>query len=535
MKSVMTPQQYFNHVAKPDIQRSTFDRSHGYKTTFSSGQLIPIFLDEALPVDTFNLRTAVFARLATPLKPIMDNIQLDVHYFSVPLRLVWDNFKKFMGEQEPLTFTAYTVPTMTSTAVTGYTEASLFDYMGIPTEIPGLEHSALFTRCYNLIWNEWYRDENLQNSAVVDTDDGPDTPADYIVRPRGLRKDYFASALPFLQKGTAVSIPLAASAPVFGNGKSLGLTNSVNTGGLLNTASFPEVRTGMYNVNIGTAAAGVTFAGGALGVVTSGVSGLVADLSAAVQPTINELRQSFQIQKMLEKDARGGTRYTEKIRAHFGVISPDARLQRPEFLGGTTANVNINPVAQTSEAGTTPQANLAATGTVASSGSGFVKSFTEHEIIIGLASVRADQTYQQGLNRMWSRSTIYDFYWPTLAHLGEQAILNKEIYAKGTANPTQDAAVFGYQERYAEYRYKPSIVTGAFRSNANSGSLDSWHLAYDFAALPALNSTFISLPPQIGRVIAVPSAPEFLMDCYFNLKTARPMPTFATPGLIDHF
>lgn len=529
----MTPQQVFNNVAKPDIQRSTFNRSHGVKTTFNSGQCIPIFVDEALPGDTFKLSTSVFARLSTPLKPIMDNIQMDLHYFSVPMRLLWTNFKAFMGEQEPLTYTAYTIPTMTSTASTGYLEASIYDFMGLPTKIPGYVHSAMFNRAYNKIWNEWYRDENLQPTAYCPTDDGPDTPASYIVQKRGLRKDYFASALPFLQKGTAITIPLGTSAPITTTNADIHFAKSSFSGAGFNTIPFTVGGTD------GAAIFSSTTSGNNPGNLRFGdQTGLQTDLSLATASTINQLRQSFQIQKMLEKDARGGTRYTEKIRAHFGVTSPDARQQRPEFLGGSTSHVNINPIAQNSATGatgtTTVQGNLAATGTLATSGSGFVKSFTEHEIIIGIASVRADQTYQEGLNRMWSRSTIYDFYWPTLAHLGEQSILNKEIFCQGSANAAADAATFGYQERYAEYRYKPSYVTGQFRSNS-AAPLDTWHLAYDFAALPVLNATFISLPPPIARIVAVPTAPEFLVDLFFNLITARPMPTFATPGLIDHF
>jgi hypothetical protein len=486
----------------------------------NAGKLIPIFLDEALPGDTFNLSTAIFARLSTPLKPIMDNMYLDVHYFSVPLRLLWSNWKKFNGEQtNPGDSTNFLIPTITA-PIGGYLESSLYDYMGLPTKKASISHSALFLRAYNLVYNEWYRDENLQNSVTVNTGDGPDTHTDYIVLPRGKRKDYFTSALPFAQKGTAVSIPLGATAPVVSNNTAVVFKTNTNPSLPLYASS------GSANAIYGTTASATEPAKFA-------TSGLVTDLSTATAATINQLREAFQIQRMYEKDARGGTRYTEMVRAHFGVVSPDARLQRPEYLGGTTANINVNPISQTAPtaSGSTPQGNLAAIGTAATSGNSFVKSFTEHEIVIGIASVRADLNYQQGMNRMWSRQTRFDFYWPSLSHLGEQAILNKEIYAQGTAADNQ---VFGYQERYSEYRYKPSQVTGLFRSNAST-PLDIWHLSQNFSALPALNAAFIEEQPPIARIVAVPSEPQFLVDCFFNFKTARPMPTYATPGMIDHF
>nr|QJB19085.1 MAG: major capsid protein [Microvirus sp.] len=527
MKSVITPQQVFNHVAKPEIQRSTFDRSHGYKTTLNAGQLIPVFVDEALPGDTFNIQATMFGRLSTPLKPIMDNLFLDVHFFSVPVRLLWENWKKFNGEQlNPSDHTNYLIPTITS-GVGGYAESSLYDYMGLPTKIAGITHSALFLRAYNLIWHEWYRDENLQDAPVLNIDDGPDAVADYSVLPRGKRKDYFTASLPFAQKGTAVSVPLGSEAPVFGKNMTFDAsTSTLNTVHIEDSTGNPKrlITSGTYL--IGDNGAGATDPKGRL----------FADLSAATASTINQLREAFQVQRMYEKDARGGTRYTEMLRAHFGVISPDARQQRPEYLGGSTHNITVNPIAQNSAttAGSTPQGNLSAMGTVTAHGTGAIKSFTEHEIVIGLVSVRADLNYQQGLHRMWSRQTRFDFYWPSLSHLGEQAILNKELYAQGTAGGTDDDSVFGYQERYAEYRYKPSQVTGLFRSNATA-SLDIWHLSQEFSALPALNETFITENPPIARVVAVPSEPQFLLDCYFNFKAARPMPTYATPGLIDHF
>jgi hypothetical protein len=518
MPSVMN--HNFSQVPKANIPRSSFNRSHVLKTTFDSGYLIPVFVDEALPGDTFNLNMVGFGRLATPLNPFMDNLHLETFFFAVPNRLLWDNWERFNGQQDnPGDSTDFLVPTVTAPSG-GFLNGSLYDYMGVPTEVDNIEVNNLHARAYNLIYNEWFRDENLIDSLVVDTDDGADDPADYVLKKRGKRHDYFTSCLPWPQKGDAVSIPLGTQAGVHFDGN-LEFENYNGT----------YSGSGQLVSNSGGAVAwSGTLSGGQNITIKDGEA--YADLSGATAATINELRQAFQIQKLLERSARSGTRYIEIIRGHFGVTSPDSRLQRPEYLGGGHSYININPVAQTSATdATTPQGNLAAVGTTHVNNHGFVKSFTEHCVIIGLVNVRADLTYQQGLNRMFSRQTMYDFYWPALSHIGEQAVLSKEIYADGSAN---DENVFGYQERYAEYRYKPSMITGQFRSNYTA-SLDSWHLAQDFGTRPVLDETFIEENPPIDRVLAVPTEPHFIFDAFFNLKCARPMPVYSVPGLIDHF
>jgi len=528
MKSVMTHQ--FSQVPDVKTQRSSFDRSHGYKTTFDAGKLIPIFVDEALPGDTFNLSMTGFARMATPIHPIMDNIYMDTHFFSVPYRLVWDNWKKFNGEQDnPGDSTDFVVPSRTTPGT--IQEGSDADYLGLPTGVSIDGYSVLPLRSIALIWNEWFRDQNLQDSLDISKDDSQGVVASGWnwsttggMLPRNKRHDYFTSCLPFPQKGDSVELPIGTSAPV-DFAPDLASPHS-----MVDSSGSKYATAGL---NMVTNAAGDFIRSGAPSTAAWLDPGttLSADLSSATASTINQIRQAFQIQKLLERDARGGSRYNESIKAHFGVTVPDYTVQRPEYLGGGSTAVNITPIAQTSESGTTEQGNLAAMGTASLTGHGFKKSFYEHTILIGFVSVRADLTYQQGMDRMWSRQTRYDFYQPTLAHLGEQAVLSKEIYADGTAN---DEDVFGYQERYAEYRYKPSKITGAFRSNA-AAPLDTWHLSQDFSTRPGLNTTFIQEDPPIDRVVAVPSEPHFIFDSYFRLKCSRPMPLYSVPGFVDHF
>ncbi len=526
--SVMNSQQRFAQIQAPRVPRSTFDRSHGWKGTVpGAGQLVPVFIDDALPGDTMNLKTTVFARLNTPLTPIMDNMTSTIHYFSVPLRLLWDNFEKFCGAQvDPGDSIDYLMPTATSTATTGYANESIFDYAGIPTKIPGLEHTTFAFRAINMIWNQYYRDQDLQDSVPENRGDGPDDPTDYQsfggingLPRRNKTKDYFTSARPFAQKGEPVSIPLSGTAPIVGFGMDFDSGNDND--------NYAQVR----NENGDLRALGTSdnYLWGAN--TAFGTGELQADLSQNLGILVNQLRESTALQKFLELDARGGTRYIEINHSHFGVVSPDARLQRAEFLSGVTRPLNFTPVAQTSATASEPSslADLAAIATGNMSHDGFVKSFTEHEIVIGLLSFSADLNYQQGLDRRWSRQTRFDMYWPEFAHLGEQAILNKEIYAQGDADQDADAAVFGYQERWAEYKYKPSIITGKMRSN-DAASLDVWHLAQEFATAPALNSSFIIDQPPISRIVAAPSEPAFKVDVYHDFKHTRPMPVYSTPG-----
>lgn len=529
------------------MRRTKFDRSHVYKTTFDSGKLIPVFVDEVLPGDTTRMSVNYFARLATPVKPIMDNIYLDWFFFFVPNRLIWDHWQNFCFEQEdPDDSTDYVIPTVTATGNSDNAYVgSLWDYFGLPVNtsnnISGI--NALPFRAVYLIWNEWFRDENLQKSVkiqkgdvneVLDSSRSSDQPswifssgttivAGLACPPRGKRHDYFTSALPWTQKGPGVELPLNGNAPLLSADTQMQFQtmfpsfkgyNPGNLAGIVDT-------TGTNNAQF-------------VQVTPEGVADWgYADLSGVSAATINSLRTAFQMQKFYERLARGGSRYTEVLRSFFGVVSPDARLQRPEFLGSFTKMVMVNPIAQTSATdNTTPQGNLSAYGVTASKFHGFTKSFVEHGYIIGFVCARADLTYQQGINKMWLRSTVYDLYWPTFAHLGEQAIELREIYAQGTES---DTTVFGYQERYAEYRYKPSQITGKFRSSVVGGTLDKWHLSQFFQNAPALNEEFIVEKPPIDRIVAVPSEPQFLLDIGFRYTTVRPMPMFGTPGLVDHF
>lgn len=566
----------FAALPKAQIQRSVFNRSHDYKTTFDSGYLIPFYVDEVLPGDSFKLNCSIFCRLATPIVPFMDNLYLETFFFFVPNRLVWKHWENFMGQQDnPGDSTDYLIP-QTVAGNTGFAVGSVADYFGIPTSVKGLSVSSLPFRAYQLIYNEWFRDENLQDRvgawAPAATHNG-DPVGDWnetnstgltLLR-RNKYHDYFTSALPWPQKGDAVDVNFGVGGAIAWN------TDTFNL-----SAPQPDYQNPKVSVKVANPhkrafiAPNLTFnyQGYNNRVVASAplsdspLTGHSGDavftspdvesptVSVSVTPTsidlpylefvgqqgagltINDLRQAFQVQKLLERDARGGTRYTEILRSHFGVVSPDARLQRPEYLGGSSTRILMNSVAQTAATNdVTPQANLSAFGLFGDSFHGFSKSFVEHGYIIGLVNVRADLSYQQGVNRMWSRKSRLDFYFPVLAHLGEQAILNKEIYAQGTA---ADDQVFGYQERFAEYRYSPSVITGKMRST-DPQTLDIWHLAQKFDSLPTLSSQFIQDNPPVSRVVAVQSEPQFILDAWFDLKCIRPMPVYSVPGLVDHF
>ena len=553
-RNIRVNQSHFAMIPQANIRRSVFDRSHVYKTTFNEGQLIPYFVDEVIPGDTFTLNPVEFCRLSTPVVPFMDNIYIESFFFFVPSRLVYDKWVNLCGEQEnPEDSTDYLVPTV---SLTGDMTNKLPDYMGIACAsgtFNNVSVNCLPFRSYWLIWNEWFRDENLQKSVKVSKGEtntvlepmGQSTanlnyglPSGvknwYDPAPRGKRYDYFTGALPWPQKGPAVDLPIGGTGQLsITNGTLSGPGYDIGAGSrnqcqghaLGYGTAFSEE---LYQTNIFVSGKQATDPVSISQVSLTGA----AEMSNLSAVTINSLRQAFMLQRYYEIDARSGTRYTEKLQAHFGVTNPDARLQRPEFLGSHSSMMNINPVTQTSSTdSTTPQGNLAAYGLNAQRYHAFTKSFSEFGYVIGLINVRADLTYQQGINKMWLRSDVLDFYWPSFAHLGEQAIENIEIYCQGN---DEDKKVFGYQERYAEYRYKPSLITGQFRSTYKE-PLDIWHLSQKFAMPPTLSDEFIQDHPPISRVVAVPSYPHFLLDVKFNLKCIRPMPMFGIPGMMGHF
>ncbi len=545
-----------------DLSRSTFDRSASVKTSFNAGDIVPFFLEEVLPGDTFNVKSSKVVRMQTLLTPMMDNVYLDTYYFFVPNRLVWKHWKQFNGENTESAWipeTTYEVPQITAPSGTGWAVGTIADYFGIPTGVPNLSVSALPFRAYALIMNEWFRDQNLSDPLVVPDDDatvaGVNTGTFVSDVSKGGKPyvaakyhDYFTSCLPSPQKGPDVLIPSATS----GNFPVVSLVDSTIDHSLF-TGSLKWMERATGNPISGASSGGALSSVSITSDSTTGIgwgsvpgalipggdivpSNLYALSSGGLGASINQLRLAFQIQKLYERDARGGSRYIEILKSHFGVTSPDARLQRPEYLGGNRVPININQVIQQSGTGSgssTPQGTVVGMSQTTDSHADFIKSFTEHGFIIGVMVARYDHTYQQGLDRLWSRKDRFDYYWPVFANIGEQAVKNKEIYAQGNA---EDDQVFGYQEAWADYRYKPNRVTGEMRSSY-AQSLDVWHLADDYASRPSLSDSWIREDKtNIDRVLAVTSANsnQFFADIYVQNRATRPMPMYSVPGLIDH-